>query len=65
MNHKQKAIIELGKSKGYVLLNDVLRYYPRKEVILDRMGGLVARGLFKQELQINTKEIMWRYVGKI
>ena len=61
MNHKQNTIIEIGKKKGYVSLNDISKYYPNRETRIDRMGGLVARGLFTQEMDPITYEAMWRY----
>lgn len=57
----QKAIIEIGKRRGFVLVEDIARFYPFKEIKL-QMSKLVNLGYFK--IIYDGIKIKWIYINK-
>ena len=61
LGYKQKALIMIGKSNGYIKVSDAKRIYPGK---LDRMAtlhNLCLLGFFKEERD-EMQNPIWRYI---
>jgi hypothetical protein len=59
MGHLQEAIIEIGKEKGFVTIDDVSRFYPHHSIRRE-MSKLVSLGYFK-EISEGYK-VYWKYI---
>jgi len=62
MGYIQDQIIKIGKEKGFVVSDDITKFYQQSK-IQQEMNKLVALGYFEQAEDCKTY-VKWKYKGK-
>jgi hypothetical protein len=64
LGYKQKELVRIGQSRGFVTIGDVAELYAVTDV--NRvMNTLVLQGHFKKEIQSKTGILIYRYTGNV
>jgi len=59
LGYKQKALIEIGKNKGFVLPEDILKFYSSNQ-LLREINKLVALNYFENPVDTGIT-LLWRF----